>query len=84
MTSKEALKMLETRCRYFASDELEMKETYEAREVIKKDLEILEILKPYIEISSEGIISCHNLVLLPQCETYKEKYDLIKEWLENE
>lgn len=51
---------------------------------IQKRLKVLEILKSYMNISSDGIISCHNLIVLPQCETYKEKYDLIKEWLENE
>ena len=50
MTSKEALKMLETRCRYFASDELEIEETYEARKVIDKDLEVLDILKGHYHI----------------------------------
>ena len=45
MTSKEGLKLLETRCRFFAQDEDELQETYEAREAIKKDLEILECFK---------------------------------------
>ena len=47
MTSKEGLKLLETRCRFFAQDEDELQETYEAREAIKKDLELLEILKKH-------------------------------------
>lgn len=45
MNSKEDLKLLETRCRFFAQDEDELQETYEAREAIKKDLEILECFR---------------------------------------
>ena len=45
MTSKEGLKLLETRCRFFAQDEDELQETYEAREAIKKDLDRLEKLE---------------------------------------
>ena len=45
MTSKEGLKLLETRCRFFAQDEDELQETYEAREAIKEDLEIVECFK---------------------------------------
>ena len=36
MNSKEGLKLLETRCRFFAQDDDELQETYEAREAIKK------------------------------------------------
>ena len=36
MTSKESLKLLETRCRFFAQDDEELQETYETRETIKK------------------------------------------------
>ena len=45
MTSKEALRLLETRCRFYAQDNDELQETYEAREKIEKDLEILECFK---------------------------------------
>ena len=38
MTSKETLRLLETRCRFYAQDNDELQETYEAREMIKKDL----------------------------------------------
>ena len=31
MTSKQALNLLETRCRFFAQDKDELQETYEAR-----------------------------------------------------
>lgn len=55
MTSKEALKLLETRCRYFAQDELELEETHEATETIKKDLDRLEKLGKAIEIIKSKI-----------------------------
>ena len=45
MTSKEGLKLLETRCRFFAQDEDELQETYEAKEAIIKDLEIVECFR---------------------------------------
>ena len=44
MSAREALRMLETRCRYFATDNLEIEETYEARGIIEKQLELLENL----------------------------------------
>lgn len=50
---------------------------------IMKCLKILDILKPYIELSSDGIISCHNLILTPYYKDYEEQYNLLKEWLEN-
>lgn len=49
---------------------------------IMKRLKILEIIKPYIEITSDGIISCHNLMLSPICDRYKKEYDLLKEYLD--
>jgi len=51
---------------------------------LKQDLEILEILKPHIKITSDGIISCHNLVLLPRCKYYEKEYNKVKKWLEGE
>ena len=36
MTSKEALRLLETRCRLYSQDNDELQETYEAREKIEK------------------------------------------------
>lgn len=45
MNSKEGLKLLETRCRFYAQDDDELQETYEAREAIKKDLEIVECFR---------------------------------------
>lgn len=45
MNSKEGLKLLETRCRFFAQDSDELQETYEAREAIKEDLEIVECFR---------------------------------------
>ncbi len=44
---------------------------------------ILKALKPYIELSSDGIISCHNLILIPYYKDYEEQYNLLKEWLDN-
>ena len=71
MTSKEGLKLLETRCRFFAQDEDELQETYEAREAIKKDLELLDIIKLLIK---KG-----NIVVNPDLFVdYPELY----EWLE--
>lgn len=81
MTSKEGLKLLETRCRFFAQDEDELQETYEARETIKKDLEILEIIKKHkllnYVLKNE---KCANMYHLS-----KEEIDLLREiekWLE--
>ena len=48
---------------------------------LKEELEILEILKHYINISSDGIISCHDLVLSPFCDYHEKQYELIKNWL---
>ena len=59
MTSKEALKLLETRCRYFSQDNMELEETYEAKETINKDLERLEKLEKVIEIL-KGRMCVHN------------------------
>ena len=44
MTSKEALK-LAIRCSFFAQDNDELQETYEAREKLEKDLDRLEKLE---------------------------------------
>lgn len=49
---------------------------------LEKQDKILEILKPYIELSSDGIISCHNLILIPYYKDYEEQYNAIKEWLD--
>ena len=79
MNSKEGLKLLETRCRFFAQDEDELQETYEAREAIKKDLEILEIIKKHKLLNyvlKNG--KCANMYHLS-----KEEIDLLRE-LENE
>ena len=71
MTSKEGLKLLETRCRFFAQDEDELQETYEAREAIKKDLELLDIIK--------FLIKKGDIVVNPDLFVdYPELY----EWLE--
>lgn len=56
--------------------------TPEQVEELANKLEVLEILKPYIELSSDGIISCHNLILIPYYKDYEEQYNLLKEWLD--
>ena len=92
MNSKEALKLLETRCRFFAQDKDELQETYEARETIKKDLEILEIIKTKnVDISL--IKNCYGPLACAVYNSYidnekkdkltKEEFDLLKEWLGN-
>lgn len=53
MTSKEALKLLETRCIFFVRDNNELQETDEAREQIEKDLVRLEKLEKAIDILKE-------------------------------
>ena len=80
MTSKEGLKLLETRCRFFAQDEDELQETYEAREAIKKDLELLEILKKHYNVNSLTI-SLDSFISFFVYKTDKD-FEKIKEWLE--
>ena len=71
MTSKEGLKLLETRCRFYAQDDDELQETYEAREAINKDLELLDIIK--------FLIKKGDIVVNPDLFVdYPELY----EWLE--
>ena len=73
MTSKEGLKLLETRCRFFAQDEDELQETYEAREAIKKDLELLDIIK--------FLIKKGDIVVNPDLFV---DYPKLYEWLEQD
>ena len=86
MTSKEGLKLLETRCRFFAQDEDELQETYEAREAIKKDLEILEIIKKWSFIQ-EGYKVGYGPYTQFLCNIHtvgmEEDFYKVKEWLEN-
>ena len=71
MTSKDALRLLETRCRFYAQDNDELQETYEAREKIEKDLEVLEILKNVFNYKSiQQFIDSMS----------KEQWLKIKEW----
>ena len=90
MTSKEGLKLLETRCRFFAQDEDELQETYEARETIKKDLEILEILKKSMSVDTEVFENDNHEVVEYEYIAFndwdldienKEEYNKIKNWL---
>ena len=80
MTSKEGLKLLETRCRFYAQDDDELQETYEAREAIKKDLELLEILKKHYNVNSLTT-SLDSLISITINKTDKD-FKKIKEWLE--
>ena len=80
MTSKEGLKLLETRCRFFAQDEDELQETYEAREAIQKDLELLEILKKHYNVNSL-MISLDSFISISIYKTDKD-FEKIKEWLD--
>ena len=80
MTSKEGLKLLETRCRFFAQDEDELQETYEAREAIKKDLELLEILKKHYNVNSLTK-SLDSFISFFVYKTDKD-FEKIKEWLD--
>ena len=82
MNSKEGLKLLETRCRFFAQDEDELQETYEAREAIKKDLELLEILKKHYNVNSLTT-SLDSFISISIYKTDKD-FEKVKEWLENE
>ena len=80
MNSKEGLKLLETRCRFYAQDDDELQETYEAREAIKKDLELLEILKKHYNINSLTK-SLDSFISISIYKTDKD-FEKIKEWLE--
>ena len=80
MNSKEGLKLLETRCRFFAQDNDELQETYEAREAIKKDLELLDILKKHYNANSL-ITSLDSFISFFVYKTDKD-FEKVKEWLE--
>lgn len=82
MNSKEGLKLLETRCRFFAQDEDELQETYEAREAIKKDLELLDILKKHYDVNFLEVSP--NYFVGHSIYEDNEDFKKIKEWLENE
>ena len=96
MTSKEALRLLETRCRFYAQDNDELQETYEAREMIEKDLEVLECFKKidkkelndFIENQIKYALNENSWLSTCNCDLEKEEptQDLIKikEWLEND
>lgn len=62
MTSKEALKLLATRCRYFSQDNMELEETYEAKETINKDLERLEKYERMFEIMKRHFYVCRGFI----------------------
>lgn len=75
MTSREALK-LAIRCSFFAQDNDELQEIYEAREKLEKDLEVLEILKKYS-------YSHDDATLFIALESMKfDELVKVKDWLE--
>ena len=78
MTSKEALMLLEMRCRYFAQDDMEIEEIYEAREAIEKDLEMLEILKE----NYSKAIKRENHLRINDMDLVDARDVKVKEWLE--
>lgn len=96
MTSKEALKELKFQVgniTYFNHDL--QSTTFKVRdsglfEIIEKDLEVLEILKPFVKLETlnpycsiykdESIKEPHYFV--NGLETDKETYEKVKEWLE--
>ena len=96
MTSKEALRLLETRCIFYAQDNDELQETYEAREKIEKYLEILECfkkidkkeLKDFIETQIKYTLNENSWLSACNCDLEKEKPTQhlikIKEWLEDD
>ena len=97
MTSKEGLKLLETRCRFFAQDDDELQETYEAKEAIKEDLEILECFRKIPKQDLREFIDWqlrYEKIMKNWLDErpflYVDKEDptkhliKIKEWLENE
>ena len=92
MNSKEALRLLETRCRFYAQDNDELQETYEAREKIEKDLEVLEMLKKKMSIgtdyydSDDGCKKCEFITYNGEALNIdtEEVFNKIKEWLEDE
>lgn len=51
---------------------------------LKKQDKILDAFKNYIKISSDGIISCHDFILIPLfvSKEYEKQYNLLKEWLD--
>ena len=71
MNSKEALHYL-----YFLSAGDENK-TIKCRQIIRKDLEILEILKRNIYVADNMIYATPN-------ELEKDDYNKLKEWLKND
>ena len=85
MTSKEALK-LAIRSSLFAKDNDELREIYEAREKLEKDLEILEIIKRK-KVAIFVIPLCKNAydysMKTSGFERLTDKeFRLVKEWLE--
>lgn len=87
MTSKEALESWFNAIS--TNDKIRWEEHYK---VIKKDLEVLEILKKKMIIDTDyydSDVGCEEFEYIayngqPLNIENKEEYDLIKEWLENE
>ena len=56
---------------------------YVMKQLEKQD-KILNAFKNYIKISSDGIISCHDFIIIPifVSKEHEERYNLLKEWLD--
>lgn len=80
MTSDEALMILFASYNYNGN----YQELIEAREKLEKDLEVLEIIKKYIEFNdyhyNDKDQNCID-ILIPESD---ENYRVIKEWLNND
>ena len=101
MTSKEIvlneIKRLEHNLKIYEKENMTTQIEYAKTNIlvnnlILKDLErlekqdkILNAFKNYIKISSDGIISCHDFILIPifVSKEHEEQYNLLKEWLNN-
>ena len=91
MTSKEALK-LAIRCSFFAQDNGELQEIYEAREKLEQDLDRLEKLEKVIEILKKALLlnvkEIRGLYYVLGYDTNycmtKEEFELLKGVLEND
>lgn len=90
MTSKEALKMIQIRCRYFALDYLEVQEMEDAKKIIEKDLEILDLIHDHpIEFSWVAKSKNYTDYIFIGGTTLpfrfsEEEFNKIKEWMKND
>lgn len=86
MTSKEALNDLRERIihpEYFEKNEMLNELT-----IIKKDLDILELLKSkhvdIAELKEDDNVKIYNMSMMQQDRLFEEEFKMLKEWLEND